>query len=379
MSNPMDRSGRAPNALGLTGTAGLQLKKPAKKFGLQKPKQAARPASGSVFGDAAVEDSLDVSEELERMRQSKSARAAAEAEHQAAISQDASIFDYDGAYDAMQEQRKQARELTMGKSSQQKSAKYIGTIMEAHKERQIENDKIFERKLVKEAEAEAHLYGDKEKFITAAYRKKMQAREQFEAEQKAKEAKEEREDVTKRKDLSHFYSNLLHGNVGEVTAPSASRDAAYAASSGGKAAGAVAPREDEKLEFSPAAKKKIEWIYSRYPTREAALLPVLRVAEAEFESGNEEQNMGLNVSQEFDQPVFEDQAEMQGLSQQSQGFQQEEYNNTQPVSVDIDQQEELPADNGEDDEDGESVYMIDGVVMQKIQIEGEPDQFLMDP
>ena len=69
----MDRSGRAPNALGLTGTAGLQLKKPAKKFGLQKPKQAARPTSGSVFGDAAVEDSLDVSEELERMRQSKAA------------------------------------------------------------------------------------------------------------------------------------------------------------------------------------------------------------------------------------------------------------------------------------------------------------------
>lgn len=32
----------------------------------------------------------------------------------------------------------------------------------------------------------------------------------------------------------------------------------------------------------------------------------------------------------------------------------------------------------EDEEDGESVYMIDGVVMQKIQIEGEPDQFLMD-
>ena len=107
------------------------------------------------------------------------------------------------------------------------------------------------------------------------------------------------------------------------------------------------------------------------------------VAEAEFESGNEEHNMGLNVSQELDQPdqpVFEDQAENQGLSQQSQGLQEEGYNNTQPVSVDIDQQEELPMENGgEDDEDGESVYMIDGVVMQKIQIEGEPDQFLMDP
>lgn len=33
---------------------------------------------------------------------------------------------------------------------------------------------------------------------------------------------------------------------------------------------------------------------------------------------------------------------------------------------------------GEDDE-GESVYMIDGVVMRMIQIEGEENQYLMDP
>ena len=33
----------------------------------------------------------------------------------------------------------------------------------------------------------------------------------------------------------------------------------------------------------------------------------------------------------------------------------------------------------EDDEDGESVYMIDGVVMKMIQIEGEDQQYLMDP
>ena len=35
-------------------------------------------------------------------------------------------------------------------------------------------------------------------------------------------------------------------------------------------------------------------------------------------------------------------------------------------------------EGGEDDE-GESVYMIDGVVMRMIQIEGEDNQYLMDP
>jgi NADH-quinone oxidoreductase E subunit len=45
----------------------------------------------------------------------------------------------------------------------------------------------------------------------------------------------------------------------------------------GSATGATTTRE-----FSATAKKQIEWIRSRYPVKEAALLPVLRVAEREF-------------------------------------------------------------------------------------------------
>jgi NADH-quinone oxidoreductase subunit E len=36
------------------------------------------------------------------------------------------------------------------------------------------------------------------------------------------------------------------------------------------------------LEFSAAARERIAWLYTRYPVREAALLPILRVAEEEF-------------------------------------------------------------------------------------------------
>ncbi len=35
-------------------------------------------------------------------------------------------------------------------------------------------------------------------------------------------------------------------------------------------------------EFSAEAKKRIEWLYTRYPVKEAALLPLLRLAEEEF-------------------------------------------------------------------------------------------------
>ena len=36
-------------------------------------------------------------------------------------------------------------------------------------------------------------------------------------------------------------------------------------------------------------------------------------------------------------------------------------------------------EGGDEDDEGESVYMIDGVVMRMIQIEGEDNQYLMDP
>lgn len=39
---------------------------------------------------------------------------------------------------------------------------------------------------------------------------------------------------------------------------------------------------EPELDFSADAKKKIDWILSRYPNKQAALLPVLRVAEQEF-------------------------------------------------------------------------------------------------
>jgi NADH-quinone oxidoreductase subunit E len=35
-------------------------------------------------------------------------------------------------------------------------------------------------------------------------------------------------------------------------------------------------------EFSPEAQKRIEWLFTRYSEKEAALLPVLRLAEEEF-------------------------------------------------------------------------------------------------
>ena len=213
MSAPLSRAGKEPGKLGLTGNAGLQIKPAAKKFGLLKPGVKKAAAAGNIFGNAVeeAEDDADVNAELRRLQASKQARAAAEAAKAAAMQQDSQVFDYDGVYDTMQAQKEQHRQA-VGRPKETK-ARYIDGILAAHKVREIENEKLFERKMVKEAEAEAHLYGDKEKFMTSAYRKKLAEREEYEAELRRKEALEAKDDVKKRADLSHFYSNLLHNNL----------------------------------------------------------------------------------------------------------------------------------------------------------------------
>ena len=221
----LSRAGVKPGSFGLTGSAGLQLKPAAgKKFGLNlaKPKKPAPTASAFA---GALDDELDddaserarVARELARGGGGSTvSRAAALATQKAALDEDASAFDYDGVYDQMQQDRSAVRQGV--KPAEEKKAKYITSIMKTHQARELENEKVFERKMQKEAEAEAHLYGDKEKFMTSAYRKKIAAREDYEAELKQQEAEESRNDVTKRDGLGHFYANLLDGRLaGDVS------------------------------------------------------------------------------------------------------------------------------------------------------------------
>lgn len=247
MPPALSRAGKQPEKLGLTGTAGLQLKPP-KKFGLQRPAKAlARPAAASAFGGGSDDDLDDESASkrvgrdlgLNRPGGSTLDRLAVKAQQAAAIAQDADVYDYDGVYDTMQAERSAVRTAAAAAPAAEKKARYIGSIMEAHKVREIEDEKLYERKLVKEAEAEAHLYGDKEKFMTSTYRRKLEAREEYEAELKREEARDAKNDATKRGDLSHFYSNLLNDNMGSSTTALAE---AAARRGGGAARRAHRPR-----------------------------------------------------------------------------------------------------------------------------------------
>ena len=92
-------------------------------------------------------------------------------------------------------------------------SRYIGQLLVKAQEREREADVVFERRTVKERQKEDHLYGDKEKFVTAAYKKKLEADAAFAAQEKAADAAEAAADVSKRRDMSAFYANLLTKNA----------------------------------------------------------------------------------------------------------------------------------------------------------------------
>ncbi|XP_011006795.1 PREDICTED: nuclear speckle splicing regulatory protein 1-like isoform X2 [Populus euphratica] len=87
---------------------------------------------------------------------------------------------------------------------EKRESKNIKTSME----RQRQHDNAFEKNLATERSRDDQLYADKDKFVTAAYKRKLAEQEKWMEEERLRELKEEKEDVTKKSDLSDFYFNI---------------------------------------------------------------------------------------------------------------------------------------------------------------------------
>jgi len=195
----------------LTGLKGVKygLQQPAKKPGQApkaKPKPQQRLAAFAQDDDSDDED--DVNVQLRRQQAHKAKQAKWEQQHSEALAQDASVFDYDGVYASIQE----AREKPKQDEKAARQSRYIGNLLEKAKERNKEQDILYERQLERERKVEDAIYGDKEKFVTAAYKKKLAEDQKWLEEEKRKEEEEKRNDVTKREGMGDFYRNL-HRNA----------------------------------------------------------------------------------------------------------------------------------------------------------------------
>ncbi|CDS39753.1 coiled coil domain containing protein [Echinococcus multilocularis] len=135
-----------------------------------------------------------------------------------ALEEDASVFQYDEVYDEISREKDQ-KLLEKSLPSARKS-KYVGKLLQASAVRKLEKELLTERKAQRELEAEQEKYGDKESFVTGAYKKKMAELRELVERRREEEAREEVMDVTKQDGLGGFYRYMFQQKTASRRTPS---------------------------------------------------------------------------------------------------------------------------------------------------------------
>ncbi|KAF9190972.1 hypothetical protein BGZ51_007990 [Haplosporangium sp. Z 767] len=124
----------------------------------------------------------------------------------AALAQDATVFDYDGVYDQLKSADR-ARELARKQDSADRRPKYVHALRAAAETRKRDQQIAEERRIEREREKEGEEFKDKEQFITPAYKAQKEAMRLAEEEERKRE-----EAVAQDKDgslMQGFYRTLL--------------------------------------------------------------------------------------------------------------------------------------------------------------------------
>ncbi|KAI7755208.1 hypothetical protein M8C21_025655 [Ambrosia artemisiifolia] len=180
---------------------GLNLRAPSS----QQKKQHAKPPRPSTLG-FGYDDDDDIEGEISRQASKNKALKDVEEQHKKALEEDPSVFDYDGVYDDM----KQKAVRPVAQDRQERKPRYIQALIDKAKVREREHEIIYERKLAKERSKEDHLFADKDKFVTGAYKRKLAEQAKWLEEERLRQLREEKEDITTKKggDMTEFYFNL---------------------------------------------------------------------------------------------------------------------------------------------------------------------------
>lgn len=177
------------------------------KYGLQKSKKAP-PPKPEIFGDESSEDESIARQVTREQEKQLNASKVAEAQR-VALAEDSTVFEYDTVYDEIQKRKIDPRKQDLT----DRKPKYIQALKQKAEIRKKEQDIAYERRLLKERKADDHLYTQKDAFITQAYKNKLMEDKYWIAREKAMDEIEEKEDVTKKSDLTGFYKNLCTRNV----------------------------------------------------------------------------------------------------------------------------------------------------------------------
>merc|ERR1719242_1722003 len=178
------------------------------------PSKSSKPSNAlsKVFG--ILDSEQEASSNLTRQSlKSVSKKKKTQRELAKAFQEDPSVFQYDELYDSFQERRDAAfREKEIEKTL--RPVRYLDTIQKVAEKRQIRYDAAKERLLLKERKSTDHLFEDKEKYITRAYREKLKEIE--EQRLKDKEQSEKERTVRDEEGMNSFFNGYLQSRTGGI-------------------------------------------------------------------------------------------------------------------------------------------------------------------
>ncbi|KEF51556.1 uncharacterized protein A1O9_12473 [Exophiala aquamarina CBS 119918] len=116
---------------------------------------------------------------------------------------DASVYDYDAAYDTFNAP-KEKKSIEVGGSK----PKYMGSLLDSAEVRKRDQLRAREKLLQRERDAEGDEFADKEKFVTGAYKKQQEELKKMEEEEKKREEVEE-ERRRKGGGMTAFHKRML--------------------------------------------------------------------------------------------------------------------------------------------------------------------------
>lgn len=178
------------------------------RYGLIKPHKPSTRllafASDSDSDDEPAKKKISIAESSTQKRQARIMQ-------EDALKEDPTIFQYDEVYDEINTTREEAKKA---KTTENRQSKYISRLLVTAEKRKLEFETRLERKVQKEREAEGDKFKDKEVFVTAAYREKLEAMKKAEEEAQREEYLEGIGDVRKQNDLSGFYRHVYEQTVG---------------------------------------------------------------------------------------------------------------------------------------------------------------------
>lgn len=188
---------------------------------VQAPKKA---QVASIFAEDDYEN--DEEKELATLRKAKAAETVSKSISSSnefidkiqkdALEEDPNIFDYDASIEEDSKRKKtvhrnlRIKDEVPDDGTNKNEPKYMYNILAKAEERKIESELIKLRNMKRKSGTGEP---EEEVFVTSAYRQRLKELEEKEKELKIKQSREEDGDVTKRKDMSGFYYNLMKRNV----------------------------------------------------------------------------------------------------------------------------------------------------------------------